>query len=235
MEKTALKRYSIQEYKAVAKVGDIIRWHDETMDGNMVLDGQVARVESDRFLVEISKGGSHWGTIWLWQGWVEILQAVEVEAKKSVKKAKDKRKMFITLENDVEGVVIHIKVPDEIEHYYKSISHDEKQQSINWVDAQTGKGVSFYKLRLELNEAERKIERDVFSDFGNGILRNDAINTAILRVVGISKGIKIKGKGFNVNNVELEYYVKRLGLFVKKLWETSISKRTIKSVITFEL
>lgn len=164
---------------------------------------------------------------------IEILGGLEV--KKQTKRVKAVRDLYITLEKTKQGIAINLKVPQEVEDYYSNISKNEKEKSESWFSLKK-EGAEFYLLTDKLKQMERDIDNDTFTNFGDGLLEGERINTAILRTVGASKGVKITSENFSkVNNIELEFYSKRLGEFVKKLWEAYIAETTIKAHITFEI
>ncbi len=232
-------KISVEDYQKIAKSGNYIATNGDGGMGSNEIRGTVTKVLASEFFIQRDEFEEN--DLWCVQFtpviphsiWVEVLK--KVEAPQEDKRPKVKKKIYITLEKDAMGISISLKIPEEIEEYYKSLSKGELQLSKGWF-LKKGSGAPFYKLNEDALRNEKRIDSDTFSDFGNGLLRNDDINTAILRTVGASEGIKITSEHFSsVNNIDLEYYVKRLGSFTKRLWETSISKKVIKSVITFEI
>lgn len=221
---------TLKKYKKIIKEGDMIKTN---CHGG--LEGKVREVRGRSFIIQDGAKGNY--ELFFEDSdashYIEIANGLVIKKEKTVV-AKEKRKIFITLEKTRTGIAISLKIPEEIEKYYKEVTKGELQQSKSWINAK-GEGAQFYMLNDLLKESERKIDNEIFTDYGDGLIDGERINTAILRTVGASKGIKITSENFNrLNNIDLEFYIKRLGEFVKKLWETSISEKTIKSVITFE-
>lgn len=150
------------------------------------------------------------------------------------KKHKQTRKAYVELKKEAGKIYISFKIPEEIENFFKSVSEEKVKKSSAWFKGE--EGVDYYAQPEELETKLTSIDSYVFSDFGSGLIRDGKINVAILRCVGSSKGVKINSDGFSaVSNAELQDYVKRIGMYIKKLWESNISSTTIKSTITFEL
>ena len=160
-----------------------------------------------------------------------------------------KKKLKITLERNGGEIKIKVKIPKEIEELYKNQAQGKTRISQVWKDEQ-GNGLKFYLSGGAVNETgtetettERRIsyirETDYryFNDFGQGLIDGNRINLAILRSVGASEGICLKAETSIIGNgnLDLEHYIRELGVYVKELWERSISKQKITAKITFEL
>ncbi len=141
----------------------------------------------------------------------------------------------IVINKNKEKISVFIKLPSEIEEWYKTINNGEKEISQTWTD-KNGVGVEFYKITSAIREKEKTIYYDSFSDFGKGLINEDSrINLAVLRTVGLTDGVEIFSKNFkNIANAQQEYFVKKLTEFIKKFWEQEISENTLKVRMTFE-
>jgi len=243
-------QYDLKDYKKVIALGDVIRTN---ADGDQIIDsddhdraveGTVVKIEMEANRFYINRAGQ--------QGdkyevnfnneydndaiFIDILKKAEL-GKPEMGVAKKKRKMWIKLDRENGNVVLNLRVPQEIEDYYKTISGGEIQVSSKW-SFSDGAPVKFYKLSEEAIKLERRVDNQTFSDYGNGLVDSDYINTAMLRTVGVSskKGVKIMSKHFNnTSNTDLKYFLDRFGLFVKLLWENSISRKKIQALITYEI
>ncbi len=146
-----------------------------------------------------------------------------------------KKILYITLERENGNLFIFIKVPEEIESFFKELSKGKTKQSEVWLTPDN-KGAEFYLLTPQYEEMEKKINSMFFNDYGSGLINGDRINLAPLRTVGASMGVKLKSDRFSqMPNLDLEFYIRELGRGVKNLWESSISKEKIKGVLTFEI
>lgn len=155
------------------------------------------------------------------------------------------KKITITLERKQDRINFVLKVPSEIEEYYKSISGGETQQSTMWlkdvVDSNSvvvSEGVSFYKLTEKTERIAQSLSTfyPCFDDFGAELLNGDRINLAPLRTVGASEGVVMYSNRFdNVNMIDFEMYIKKLGSLTKMLWLDYIGDKQVKAVISFEL
>ena len=226
---------SISEYKNKVKMGDEIETNG---DGNSTfssaIKGKVIRFNSKDLYIKPETGGEWHVFFSNVVAYVKILK--EAEGISDVKKIETKKKkIYITIEKEKNQVYLTLKVPEEIEDYYKSASKGNVKKSGTWFK-EDGSPAEFYAITDELVQYERNLDSYSFSDFGTGLLNSGRFNTAILRCVGASDKVIIKSENFNiVSNMELEEYVRRVGLFVKRFWETTISKQKIKSVISYEL
>lgn len=242
--------YSLKEYKKVIEVGDIIRTnangddivnrdnHDEVVEGRVI---QI-NLDDNIFFINPDNHDSPKYSIYFENEYdndaifIEVLKKAEPQ-KPELGVAKKKRKMWIKLDRENGNVVLNLRVPQEIEDYYKTISGGEMQTSSKWVFADNTP-VKFYKLSEEALKLEKRTDNQTFSDYGNGLVDSDYINTAMLRTVGVSskKGVEIMSKHFNnTSNIDLKYFLDRFGLFVKLLWEGSISRKKIQALITYEI
>ena len=149
------------------------------------------------------------------------------------------KKISITLERKNEDVIISLKIPFELEKFFKKISNNESQKSSKWLIV-GDTGAKFYKLNDEYLRIERKISStnySSFNDYGDGLIRDgNRINLALLRTVGASKGVKLRcHNSWDIDNLDMENYVRNLGLFTKKFWEQVIMRQKLKAIISFEL
>ena len=154
-----------------------------------------------------------------------------------------KKKITITLERKNDNVFLHLKIPIELERFFRKISNNETQKSIKWfsdINSNINTAAKFYKLTQEYQRIERKVNNNTnlnfFNDYGDGLIRDGSINLALLRTVGASKGVKLYcDRSWGIDNMDLENYVRHLGLFTKKLWEQVITRQKLKAIISFEI
>ena len=154
-----------------------------------------------------------------------------------------KKKIYITLERESGNVKIKIKTPQDLENFFKTISGGETEQSQYWKD-ENGAGLHFYKINDEYAQKIKMVldgER-YFDNFGDGLINsgrtyNNCYNIAPLRTVGIGtkQAVLYSEKFEGASSLELEEYIKQLGLFTKQIWSALINKTKIKSVLTFEI
>lgn len=235
--KPSWKKMNLKDYKKIAKVGDklIITYSDinpnvvEGINGEMI-NNRFAFWQNyweGSYISNLPKDYKYSHVI----NFQENNVSVELLTDKIFTK---KRKAYVEITKEVGKVYISLKIPQEIEDFFKDTSEGKTQTSEAWF--KKGVGIEFYKQPKELEQKLTEIDSYVYSDFGSGLMKNGKINVSILRSVGISKGIKIHSNGFSgLTNADLQSYVKRLGLYIKALWESNISTTKIKSVITFEL
>jgi len=146
-----------------------------------------------------------------------------------------KKKLYITLERDNKGINIYLKIPQEFEDYFSELSKGEIKISNCWKYS-NGEGAKFYTLTDEYQEMERKFTYNSFNSYGDGLIKDEKINLAMLRSVGASQGISIYSNKFlPIDNMDFERYIRELGSYAKKIWESFISKKKLKAIITFEL
>ena len=244
-----LRRFNLEEYKDNIAVGDIIRTNGDgdyiidSDDHDNMVEGKVIRFDSDGFVLEHKDSGG--GLREHCVAWVnehdevvvDVVKKFEPVAKAPLGVAKKKYKMWIKLYRENGVVVLDLRLPSQVEEYYKTISAGELQVSNKWVFAD-GSPVKFYKLSEEMKTLEQRVDGQTFSDYGNGLVDQDYINTAMVRTVGASgkKGVRVVSKHFNnTSDIDLKYFLDRFGQFLKTLFETSISKRRIQALITYEI
>jgi hypothetical protein len=238
---------NIQEYKKIAQIGDIIETNadgdnvryerddnDNETDNEIWEKYEITKITDYYFLCK-NDDYADWRINWDNElATINLITSAIKEPDKTSTKKTKKRQSYIELENHNGTTIISIKLPKELEEYFKNTSENKTKTSKNW-KLENNEPALFYLLSDKLDQTERSIDKQTFSDYGDGLIKGDKINTAILRTIGTNKGVKIKGNFGASNNIDLEYYVKRLAMFIKVLWETSISKKKVKSTITFEL
>ena len=231
------KSMKLIEYKKIAKLRDKIRIirNGRTIEG--ICGGLGGKIHSQYFYFwQNEKDGNSnrdpqgeykYSFAYSWEDNFEV----ELLTDKTFTK---KRKAYIEITKETGKIYISLKIPTEIEDFFKNISEVKSRTSETWF--QKDKGVEYYSQPKELEKKLTEIDEYVFSDFGSGLMRDNLINVAILRTIGCSKGVKIHSDGFSsLTNADLQDYVRRLGLYIKRLWESNISSTKIKSVITFEI
>jgi hypothetical protein len=230
-----MEKITFKEYTKIAKEGDSVNIYSN--DGSNDIYDNATFYLMDKTLKRYwfkDKRGEFYGDLVSCRNWeIEILYTLG----KNLKVIKTGKKLYgdIVINKNKEQISIFIKLPKEIEEWYKSVNGGLKETSNAWLD-KNGVGVEFYKISQEVREKERTVHYEVFSDFGKGFLNEDnRINLAILRTVGITDGIEIFSKNFkSIDNAQQEYYVKKLTEYIKKFWEREISENTLKVRMTFE-
>lgn len=230
------KNMTFKQYKKIAKIGDkiILDYENKHAEG-LVGDMGITYITFWSNEAKLNGGIKPPASSGYDYGWKipdhATLQINLVEEKKFTKK----RKAYVEITKESGKVFVNLKIPEEVEQLFIDTSAGETQQSNAWFD-KNQKGIIFYKQPKELENKLCEIDEYVYSDFGSGLMKDNYINVSILRTVGVSKGIKLYSKGFSsLTNADLQNYVKKLGVYIKKLWESNISSTKIKSVITFEI
>lgn len=147
------------------------------------------------------------------------------------------KKIHLTLERGKAQLKLKIKIPVEMEKFFKNLSKDGRRQSSKWLD-EGSDGIHFYVLNDDYKRMEQRMGHSrVFNDFGETLMRDgDRVNIAPLRAVGASKGIAITCRDFDqITNLDFEFYVKELGLMAKTIWENCIAENKISAVINYEI
>lgn len=182
-------------------------------------------LESEGFVMILEKASER----------VKLERSALVEDYKKTLKVMTTKKIAIEVKKENGDIKLTIKIPTELETFFKKISNGKTAVSETWKDEE-GNGKKFYVLTKEYEEIEKKIGGYVFNDYGNGLIKNDMINLAPLRTEGAGNGITItSGKFVSLANIDFETYVRELGVVVKKLWESVIAENEIKAVISFEI
>lgn len=231
------KKLSIEEYKKIIKIGDkiILDWA-----GIGEVDGEISNISYDKNRFDFCTNNSNFDgggiklPMYKYSYPLEFSSSIRSITLVKEKKHVQKRNAYVEIKKEGGKMCISFKIPSEIEDFFKSISEGKTKKSGAWFKGDDG--VEYYAQPEELERKLTSIDGNVFSDFGSGLIRDGRINVAVLRCVGSSKGVKITSDGFSaVSNAELQDYIKKIGLYIKKLWESNISSTTIKSTITFEL
>ena len=145
-------------------------------------------------------------------------------------------KIKISIEKDASKVSIKIKIPKELEEFFKTLGNGATSISQKWL--QGTKGAKFYALTTDYDKVKSILPTNIINDFGNGLYFNGQINIAPLRCVGASseKGVELSSaRNWDISGLDLEYYIRELGNTAKKIWSGFIAKTSIKALISFEL
>lgn len=149
------------------------------------------------------------------------------------------KQVIIELDRQADRVSIKLKIPKEIEDYFKSISEADTAKSTKWFyDSELQNGAEFYKnadVYKEITDKLSNLGLYVYNDFGDGLVRNKQINIATLRVKGVSEGITLYSDNFTDTGIDFEFYIRELAVAIKAIWREYISKKTIKAVITYDI
>ena len=133
-----------------------------------------------------------------------------------------------------------IKSCDELEEFFKSLAQNQKFTSGRWL-TEDGEGQNFYELTRETQEKLDKLSTcNYFNDVGAYLVsdKNEAINLAMLRAVGIKNGITIVCNNDRlslVDNFDIEAYVKKVAQYAKAMYNRFIEKREVKATISLEI
>ena len=146
-----------------------------------------------------------------------------------------KKKIKISLERDKDKIMVFVKTPKEFEDFFKDLSKGEIKTSNCWLDRE-GNGAKFYALTSDYEKLEKDANYDTFNDFGDGLIKNNKVNLAMLRTIGASEGVYLASEKFiSITNMDFERYIRELGSSAKNIWNSFISKKKLRAIITFEI
>lgn len=226
------KKMNIKNYKEIAKIGDKIKIEIS----GVIAEGIIKKINSNsiEFLNNEFSSGLRGEKGYKYNYPISFDTNFEIEVLTDKKFTKTK-KAYVEITKEIGCIYLSIKIPSEVEDLFKSMSKNNIKKSNAWFD-KDNIGIDYYAQPEELERKLVEIEKEVYSDFGSGLMRDNYINVAVLRCVGASNGVKIHSEGFDsLSNADLQDYVRRIGLYIKKLWETNITTTKIKSIISFEL
>lgn len=131
---------------------------------------------------------------------------------------------------------LSIKIPSELETFFKTLSENNTETSRTWLSGTSGQ--KFYKLADSWAKIQTALQNhgyNIYNDYGDGIVQNGrAFNIAPLRTVGASEGVVITADKFaDMPMIDFELYVKKLGEVTKILFTEFVAQREVKAVITF--
>lgn len=153
------------------------------------------------------------------------------------------KKIRISVKREGARVCLAIKVPTEIEEFYKNLAPSGGVQTSSvWLKSEN-EGADFY---LDSPKHKKLVDNlgyigdiTAYSNFGGGLISDTGkINIAPLRAVGASsdEGVILYSDRFDTTNmVDFELYIKNLAQIAKKLWVDYISNNEVKANITFEV
>ncbi len=150
-----------------------------------------------------------------------------------------KKEVIIELNREDNRVSITIKIPQELEDFFRAISEDIKHNSVRWFkDTELTENAVFYENTPKYNEITEKLTAmglHTYNDFGDGLLKNRLINLAPLRCVGVSGGIILYSENFQETGIDFEMYIRELAIAIKAIWKEFINKKSLKAVITYDI
>ena len=150
-----------------------------------------------------------------------------------------KREVIIELDRQENRVSIKLRIPSELEDFFKVISEELTHTSERWFkNAELSDNAVFYENTDKYHEITEKLNvmgLHTYNDFGDGLLKQRLINLAPLRCVGVSQGITLYSENFNETGIDFEMYIRELAIAIKAIWREFISKKTIKAVITYDI
>jgi len=156
------------------------------------------------------------------------------EKKETILKKDSDNKLKLTIEKDRNKLLLFVKIPAEMEGFFKELSGGKTQISEVWLSGK--KPAEFYKLTTEYENIEKKFSNYVFNSYGDGLFRDNKVNLAPLRTLNASEGVLIWSKKFvGLANMDFEYYVRELALCVKKIYENVITSQKIECEIIIKI
>lgn len=180
----------------------------------------------------------------------KIIKKAASKKKAAVKRKKMKKEVIsLNLKRVGLETLLTIKASPEIEEFFKraASNRDEvrrrdngqetntaTQTSSNWKDADNN-GLLFYTKNEKLSNKVSGYS-SVIDNFGNGLMDNDNINLALLRVVGISNP---EGKTVKTTDLlsyeEMKTYTEELALWTKAFYENHLRSQELSASITLEV
>jgi len=155
-------------------------------------------------------------------------------------KKKKTRKKIIELDIKKRGmsVVLGIKAEKRLEDFFRNMSEGKTAVSSKWRD-NSGNGLLFYKGNDKLELFRKQLVESgiyCFDDFGSGFFHKELEdpNVALLRIVGIGKGVKIKTDDF-IAFEDLKLYVEKLARVVKEIYQNFLLDTNVKARISYDM
>jgi hypothetical protein len=143
----------------------------------------------------------------------------------------EKSAVSIKLTRSGFDILMNIKVDSKIEDFFKQASLEGDcadnggdmedgvaKTSAKWFDAE-GNGLSYYVKNRKLSQLVAGAR--VIDNFGNGLVEDDKINLAFLRIVGISKGVTVKTTDL-LSVEEMKDYIQRLANWTKEFYQNHL-------------
>lgn len=144
----------------------------------------------------------------------------------------EKNAISIKLKRSGFDILMDIKVDEAIENFFKqaslegtdsdngndAVSEGVAKTSAKWFNAEDN-GLSYYVKNRKLSNLVPGIS--VIDNFGNGLVENDKINLAFLRIVGVSKGVTIKTTDL-LSVEEMKDYIQRLASWTKAFYQNHL-------------
>jgi hypothetical protein len=153
---------------------------------------------------------------------------------------KRNKKIIIKLSGRQDKISLYLKIPKEMEDYFKNLSASKTEKSNYWFIRKKeliSDQAEFYCISDQYSGVEKTFYQSAFNSYGCGLIDNSGrINLAPLRTCGASKGVYLTSERFgNISNIDFEYYIRKLGENAKEIWKNFITPKEIKAVISFEI
>lgn len=152
----------------------------------------------------------------------------------------------ITLKRQNMDIVMDIKTAPEIEDFFRKASlqvdngsadngdsansEGRAKTSRRWFKA-NGEGLEYYVKNVKLSDKVNGYS--IMDNFGNGLIEDDKINLAFLRVVGISNGVSIRTTEL-LSLEEMKDYIQRLANWTRDFYRQHLSQAEIIATVNVE-
>ena len=131
-----------------------------------------------------------------------------------------------------ENIRVNIRVAPEIEMFFQQMSTGKKT-SDNW-KFENGDSPSYYDWKSDgIDELANAFMSSYLNSYGNRFFDGEKANVAILRTVGISRGVSIIFDGM-VTKESLEEFSSQIRSFVVQLYKQFIRKVIIRVNMSIE-
>ena len=143
----------------------------------------------------------------------------------------EKQAVKITLRRSGFDILMDLKVDQKIENFFKQASLEGScadngdatedgvaKTSTKWVDKE-GNGLTYYVKNRKVGELVPGTR--VIDNFGNGLLDEDKMNVAFLRIVNVSKGVTIKTTDL-LSLEEMKDYIRRFANWTKEFYQNHL-------------
>lgn len=144
----------------------------------------------------------------------------------------EKQAVKIVLKRSGFDILMDLKVDEKIEAFFKQASlggsglNDEMEDaqegksktSSKWLDKE-GNGLPYYVKSTKLGELVPGTR--IMDNFGNGLLDDDKVNVAFLRIVGVSEGVTIKTTDL-LSVEEMKDFIKRFAKWTEEFYKNHL-------------
>ena len=168
-----------------------------------------------------------------------MIKSTKVKAPPKETTKKVIKNLRITVSRQKGGKIqLYIKAPKELELFFKELSSGTREVE-NWNFSKRREPIMRYVFNeKKLNELYNNFEngQPMVNTFAENLIGNNRVNLAILRIVGISKGISIISQSRNDTlNFDFEVYLSTITDFVKHIWDTHLRNTILRGKLKFEV